>query len=56
MKGQAMELDTILANHVSDKGLEDVKKFQNLTVKTYNPTKKWAKDKTFHQRNYVNDK
>lgn len=43
-----MEWDKILANHISNKGLEQVKKSQNLTVKTNNPTRKWAKDMKRH--------
>lgn len=42
-----MKWDKILANHVSDKSLEHVKKSQNLTAEN-NPTRKWAKDLKRH--------
>lgn len=53
-----MKWDKILANHVSDKSLEHVKKSQNLTAENKQSYQKMGKrlEKTFHQRGYVDGK
>lgn len=53
-----MKWDKILANHISNESLENVKKSQNLTAQNKQSYLKMGKrrEKPFHQRGYVDGK